>query len=128
MRYVNMVLAVLMTLFALVQLNDPDAYIWFFIYIIPAILAALAAFRLPVLATTRGVAVLAALTLVSLAGVVFYWPTAPGFWRQDVWWETETAREGMGIMILALVMMIVLLTAWSARKRSAGLPGDTLPT
>ena len=55
--------------------------------------------------------------LASLAGVAYYWPTTPGFWRQDVWWETETAREGMGIMIVAIVMIVVFYTAWSARRR-----------
>jgi hypothetical protein len=117
MRYVNIVLALLMVLFAVVQLNDPDASAWFFIYIVPGILAAIAAFRLNILTTSGGTAALAALVLASLAGVAYYWPMTPGFWRQDVWWETETAREGMGIMIVAIVMIVVFYTAWSARRR-----------
>jgi len=117
MRYVNIVLALLMALFAFVQLNDPDATVWIFIYLVPGILAAIAAFRLNVLTTSGGTAVLAALALASFAGVAYYWPTTPGFWRQEVWWETETAREGMGIMIVAIVMIVVFYTAWSARRR-----------
>jgi hypothetical protein len=117
MRYVNIVLALLMALFAFVQLNDPDATVWIFIYLVPGILAAIAAFRLNILTTSGGTAVLAALALASIAGVAYYWPTTPGFWRQEVWWETETAREGMGIMIVAIVMIVVFYTAWSARRR-----------
>jgi hypothetical protein len=117
MRYVNIVLALLMVLFALVQLNDPDAVLWFFIYLVPGILAAIAAFRLNLLATSGGTTVLAGLVLASFAGVVYYWPKTPGFWHQEVWWETETAREGMGIMIVAVVMIVVFYTVWSARRR-----------
>jgi len=120
MRYVNLVSALLMTLFALVQLNDPDALLWFFIYIVPAILAAVAAFRLQLLATPRGTASLGALVALSLLGVIYYWPTTPGFWHSEVWWKTETAREGMGMMIAAVVMIVVFYTAWSARGRVGG--------
>ncbi|HSM40802.1 MAG TPA: transmembrane 220 family protein, partial [Afifellaceae bacterium] len=115
-----LVSALLMTLFALVQLNDPDAALWFFIYIVPAILAAVAAFRLPLLATPAGTASLGALVVLSVLGVIYYWPTTPGFWHTEVWWETETAREGMGMMITAVVMIIVFYTAWSARRRISG--------
>ena len=117
MRYVNIGLALLMALFAFVQLNDPDAMVWFFIYLVPCFLAATAAFRLSFLATPGGTAVLAALAIAGLAGVVYYWPTTPGFWHQEVWWNTETAREGMGMMIVAVVLLVVFYTAWSARRR-----------
>jgi hypothetical protein len=119
MRYVNIILALLMALFAFVQLNDPDAVLWFFIYMVPAILAAVAAFRPHVLATAGGTVLCGVLMLLSFAGVAYYWPTTPGFWRQEVWWETETAREGMGVMILAIVMIVIFYTAWSARGRAS---------
>jgi hypothetical protein len=35
----------------------------------------------------------------------------PGFWRKDVWWVEETAREGMGVMIAFAVLIAVLATA-----------------
>jgi len=117
MRYVNMVLALLMLVFAAVQLNDPDAFVWIPIYLVPGVLAAIAAFRLPVLA--KSVTLLGGLAVLSLAGVVYYWPTTPGFWQQAVWWETETAREGMGMMIVAIVMLVVFYTVWSARGRDS---------
>ena len=115
MRYVNIVLGLIMLLFAAVQLNDPDALLWFFIYLVPGILAIIAAFRLSAL--KNGVAVLAGLAVLSLAGVVYYWPKTPEFWRIDIWWETETAREGMGMMMVAVVILVVLYTVWGARGR-----------
>ena len=42
----------------------------------------------------------------------------PGFWRKDVWWVEETAREGMGMMIAFAVLLAVLATTL-LRKRSA---------
>ena len=117
MRYVNIVLGLVMLLFAAVQLNDPDALLWFFIYLIPGVLGVLAGFRLSVL--RNAFAVIAGLTAVSLAGVVYYWPKTPDFWRIEIWWETETAREGMGMMIVSIVLLVVLYTIWAARS------GDT---
>jgi hypothetical protein len=34
-----------------------------------------------------------------------------GFWRKDVWWVEETAREGMGMMIAFVVLVVVLFNA-----------------
>lgn len=115
MRYVNIVLGLVMLLFAAVQLNDPDALLWFFIYLVPGVLAVLAGFRPSLL--KNGFAVLAVITALSLAGVVYYWPKTADFWRIDVWWETETAREGIGMMIVAAVLLVVLYTVWTARGR-----------
>jgi hypothetical protein len=35
---------------------------------------------------------------------------------QDVWWETETAREGMGMMILCVALALAGLVALRARR------------
>ncbi len=115
MRYVNIVLGLLMLLFAFAQLNDPDALLWFFIYLIPGILALIAGFRITLL--DKGFGAIAALAALSLAGVIYYWPKTPEFWRIDIWWETETAREGMGMMIVAAVLLVVLYSVWAARDR-----------
>ena len=45
MRYVHILLGLLMTAFAAVQYNDPDALLWIVIYLIPAAWAFAAAFR-----------------------------------------------------------------------------------
>lgn len=111
MRYVNILLGLLMVAFAAVQYNDPDALLWIVIYLVPAAWAFAAAFRL---AQVRSPAVRRLLWLSVVAGVcttVYYWPTMPGFWRKDVWWVEETAREGMGVMIALAVLLVVLATA-----------------
>jgi uncharacterized protein (TIGR03382 family) len=42
----------------------------------------------------------------------------PEFWRKDVWWVEETAREGMGVMI-ALGVLVVVLAATLLRRRAS---------
>lgn len=116
MRYVNIVLCLLMLLFIGVQYNDPDGLIWMVIYLVPAGWAALAAWRPAMLSRPLIRWLLVLCLLAALAAVVWFWPTTPGWWQQEVWWEVETAREGMGMMIVAIVLLVALL---SARKASA---------
>lgn len=118
MRYVNIVLCILMVLFAAVQYNDPDAFLWIAVYLVPAIWAGLAAFRLDYLRRNAPMAALAVCMVAGLLGVVYYWPDTPGFWRKDVWWIVETAREGMGMMIVTVVMLVAFISGWAARSRT----------
>ncbi len=111
MRYVNIVLALVMVGFAAVQYNDPDALLWIIIYLIPAAWAFAAAFRLPQVRSPAGERLLWATLVVGAATTVYYWPTMPEFWRKDVWWVEQTAREGMGVMIGLGVLCVVLATA-----------------
>jgi len=117
MRYVNIVLGVLMVAFTAVQYNDPDPHVWVPIYLIPAAWAFAAAFRLPRIVSTPGAALLGVCVLAYVGLVVYYWPQAPQFWRKDVWWVEETAREGMGVMIALGVLLVVSATALTARNR-----------
>jgi hypothetical protein len=116
-RYANILLGVLMMLFAAVQYNDPDALLWIVIYLIPAAWAFTAAFRLPRVTSKAGTALLWATLAIALGALVYYWPQTPAFWRKDVWWNDEEAREGMGVMIAFAVLLFVLLTAFTARIR-----------
>lgn len=111
MRYVNMLFGLLMVAFAAVQYNDPDALLWIVIYLVPAAWAFAAAFRLAQVRSPAGTRLLWVSLVVGVATTVYYWPTMPGFWRKDVWWVEETAREGMGVMIALAVLFIVLATA-----------------
>jgi len=111
MRYVNIVLGLLMVAFAAVQYNDPDALLWIAIYLVPAAWAFAAAFRLPQVRSVTGERLLWLSVAVGVGSTVFYWPTMPGFWRKEVWWVEETAREGMGVMIALGVLLVVLATA-----------------
>ncbi|MGR3609855.1 MAG: hypothetical protein ACU0BN_13505 [Sulfitobacter sp.] len=49
-------------------------------------------------------------------GIFWYWPQTPGFWRQEVYWVTEEAREGMGMMIAFAALLIVWLGTRNQRK------------
>jgi len=111
MRYVHILLGLVMVAFAAVQYNDPDAPLWIAIYMVPAGWAFAAAFRLPQVRSMAGIRWLWASVIAGIATVVYYWPTTPGFWQKDVWWEDEAAREGMGVMIGLVVLLVVLFTA-----------------
>ena len=43
--------------------------------------------------------------------MLHYWPAVPNWWRKDVWWHEETAREGMGLMIAFAVSLVAWLGA-----------------
>lgn len=111
MRTVNMLLGLLMVVFAALQYNDPDPLLWIFIYLVPAGWAFAAAFRLAQVRSQAGERLLWATLVVGAATTVYYWPTMPAFWRKEVWWVEETAREGMGVMIALAVLLVVLATA-----------------
>lgn len=102
-----------MVVFMAVQHNDPDGSMWIVIYAVPAAWTAIAAIRQQWLGLRVAHALLLFCLFAAVAGMVFYWPTTPGWWRQEVWWEVETAREGMGMMIVAIVLLVV----WFSRPR-----------
>jgi hypothetical protein len=115
MRIVSGVFFVLMLLFCAVQYNDPDTLIWVLVYGTAAIWCGIAAFRPALLGTPVGRPLLWATLGLAVAGVVWYWPHTAHFWEVDVWWATETAREGMGMMIAFLAVGSVWLTARANR-------------
>ena len=118
MRYVLMLLGLLMVAFAAVQYNDPDALLWIILYLVPAAWAFTAAFRPAAVRALSGERLLWATLTIGAGIVVFYWPTVPYFWRQEVWWVEETAREGMGAMVGFAVLVVVLATAMAKNRRS----------
>lgn len=105
-KYINLVILVLMLLFMGVQYNDPDGPMWVVIYGVPAIWAGLAFFRLPLFRLLESRKLMLVSVLAALAGMVYFWPTTPHWWASEVWWETETAREGMGMMIANAALLI----------------------
>lgn len=118
MRYVLILLGLLMLAFAAVQYNDPDALLWIILYLVPAAWAFTGAFRPAYVRSLPGERLLWATVAVGVGTMVFYWPAMPGFWRRDVWWVEETAREGMGVMIGVAVLVVVLATAMARSRRS----------
>ncbi len=118
MRYLNGVLCLLMLLFGGVQYNDPDGLMWVAIYLVPAAWAAIAFAKPLWLRQSPASILLPVCILAAFAATIYYWPKTTGWWTKDVWWEVETAREGMGMMIVT----VVLLVAWfSGRKSKADI-------
>ena len=118
MRYVFAFFALLMVLAVAVQYNDPDGPLWMLYYGVAAIWASLAAFRPHIPAAGMGRGLLGATLVAAVALTIFYWPPAKGWWHQEVWWESEESREGMGMMIVTVVLVAVLDGSF-ARRRSA---------
>jgi len=119
MRALHITLLLLMILFAAVQYNDPDGPMWMAIYAVPALWCALAAFKRDCLLSKTARWLLPACAAVSAAAMVYFWPKTQGWWKQEVWWEVETAREGMGMMIVLLVLMVVWFSTPRSRQQTA---------
>ncbi len=118
MKYVLMLLGLLMVAFGAAQYNDPDGLLWAFIYLVPAAWAFAAAFRPAAVRSLAGERALWATLALGAGVLVAYWPTVPEFWRKDVWWAEETAREGMGVMVGVAVLLVVLATVMAKSRRS----------
>lgn len=107
MRILCGTVAVILALFVVAQVNDPDPLLWMGIYGVAAFWAAVGALR-PDLLSRR---VWRPLFLVSFAlaavGLAWFWPRTPGWWQVGTWWENEESREGMGMMIVLVAMLIV---------------------
>ena len=117
MKFVNLFLCFLMFLFICVQYNDPDGFLWALIYIVAGTWAGLAGLH-PEKVINRSAIIL--LNMCVFAGVLlmfYFWPDTPQFWKKDVWWVTETAREGMGIMVANIVLLSASVTIWRARSK-----------
>jgi len=116
MRYVNGFFCACLSMFALVQYNDPDALLWFLIYSIPAGFAGLAAFRpasfsqSQLLVGAYGISLAAA-----LGGAVYMLPASIADW-----WENELVREGLGLIIVVSALLSVGLTLWRFRRTQTG--------
>ena len=114
MRYLNILLGLVMFGFAAVQYNDPDVLLWVVFYAVPMVWAFLAAFRLDLVRSKLGMLGLWASIVIGLGVVIYYWPAMPGFWRPAVFMvevEGEGAREGMGLMIAWVVLMLAMFSA-----------------
>jgi len=116
-RNVHIVLSLLMLSFMAVQWNDPDGILWMIIYAVPMLWTAIAAFAPERLMRPSTRRLLAGFFLGALVATIYFWPKTPHWWTGDVWKTVETAREGMGMMIVAMVLLAVFLTG-NARKRS----------
>lgn len=118
MRIANGVFAVLLLLFAAVQYNDPDGPFWVVVYGIGCIWCVIATFK-PTLFQLRAAKLLFSISCAgAVYGLVHFWPKTPNWWRQEVWWETETAREGMGMMVLLIALILAGIIALRISRQS----------
>jgi hypothetical protein len=117
MRWINGFFCALMVLFALVQYNDPDAVLWIAIYGVAAAWAGVAAFHPQILADSGPLAAAYGLCLAAaLAGSIWLWPA-----EIASWWDQEEVREGLGVIIATVVLLIVGVSILQARQlRPAG--------
>jgi Transmembrane family 220, helix len=122
MRFVFGVIAVLMFLFVLVQYNDPDGPLWMVYYGVPAIWAGLAAFRPRIFTGRAARALLVASLVAAVALTIFYWPPVNHWWQQDVWWNSEESREGMGMMIVTVTLALTAAAVFYASRRFDAQP------
>jgi hypothetical protein len=115
MRYVNGFFCVGLTLFALVQYNDPDAVLWFLIYAIPAAWAGLAAFRPDLLTPRPGtIGAYAVCLAAAVAGTLYLFPSLP-----ENWIHVEEEREGIGLIIVTAALIVVGWTFWRKERGPA---------
>ncbi len=111
MRYVNGFFCVVFVGFTIVQYNDPDAILWILIYGIPAVWAGLAAFRPAQFAHNQLLLAAFAVNLVAIAaGALYDWPQSIADWH-----ENEVVREGLGLIITTVGLLVIAYTLWRAR-------------
>lgn len=110
MKILALALLLLMVTFAVVQWNDADGAFWAAVYALPAALMGIVLLKPSWLAQTAGRSLFAVLIAAFVVGTVVFWPDQPQFWTKDVWWEEETAREGLGMLIALLVSAVALPT------------------
>ncbi|HSA83037.1 MAG TPA: transmembrane 220 family protein [Geminicoccaceae bacterium] len=117
MRYVNGFFCVVLTLFALVQYNDPDAVLWFLIYGVAAAWAGLVALRPDLLAShPRMIPAYALCLAAAFAGSLYMWPALP-----ENWIHVEEEREGIGLIMVTVALIVVGWTWWRrSRELSPG--------
>lgn len=120
MRIANGIFVVLLILFCAVQYNDPDGLFWIGVYGAGVVWCAVAAFHSRLYRQTPVFGLFALTVVAALAGLAYYWPKTPQWWMQDVWWETETAREGMGMMILCVALALAGFVALRIRRVRGG--------
>lgn len=130
MRYVNGFFCILLVLFTIVQYNDPDAILWILIYGVSALWAGLAAFRPARFAHNQPLLAAFGVTLAAVAaGALYDWPQSIGdWWQNDVVRggmgalvsmmapDYEVVREGLGLIIATVALLVVAYTLWRTRR------------
>ena len=116
MRYLNGFLCVILALFTIVQYNDPDAILWIVIYGLPAIWAGFAAYSPDAFEHNQLLVGVFGLNLLAIAaGAIYMWPS-----EVSTWWNNEEVREGLGLIITTIALLIVGVHAMAHAARPVG--------
>ena len=112
-KILSLLFAILFVWAAVLQWNDPDAYIWYIVYTIPAIASLFYLFgRLPQMAAFL-------LSLAYIVGTVLSWPAKfEGFTigEGDIV-NIEKGREAFGLLIIAIIMLVYALRIRYAKSK-----------
>lgn len=114
-RIVNGLLCLILLFFAALQINDPDALLWFVIYAVAAVWPGIAAIRPSLLAAHR---------FLRLAGMVAVALCVVGFFANARtigadWIHVETAREAFGYAISAVSIAVAVYVSRPSDARYA---------
>ncbi|MDQ3395391.1 MAG: transmembrane 220 family protein [Bacteroidota bacterium] len=107
-RYIALFLALVFLVFAILQYNDPDPFIWIPIYLLASILSICVAIN------KIKIKILVTASVLFLLGAAFTFPsTYNGVWL-DMGYkvEIEEARESLGLLIcgLSMAFYVIVLT------------------
>ena len=118
MRITNIILALLFTIFAVVQYNDPDPWLWIGIYLFMALISLLAANSIYPSWVLRGGMVLTLIGLAMLLPDFIDWlSTGAESITQSMKAEKphiELTREFLGLLICALTLGFLL---WQVEQK-----------
>ena len=111
---VNIFLALVFILFAIVQLNDPDPIIWFSIYLLTAVLCAVSIFRRIPLALLYGFGLVLLFYAAMHLEFAVEWILSEnkselfGEMQEDIYY-LEGTREFLGLLIVILAVVYLLV-------------------
>ena len=120
MRTSSGIFSLILVLFALVQYNDPDFLLWFTIYAIAAVWCGMAAFKPRLVADNRVLRILFGISFViAVFGTLYLWPYGADWWTKEVIWDNELVREGLGMAIATVGLVLAGLVCWQPRRAVA---------
>lgn len=119
MRITNIILSILFTIFAIVQYNDPDPWLWIVIYLFMALMAGLAAGNIFPSWVLRGGMVGCLIGLAMLLPDFIDWlSTGAESITQSMKAEKphiELTREFLGLLICAITLGFLL---WQGERKT----------
>lgn len=119
MRIITGLFCIILITFALVQYNDPDFLFWFIIYTLAAAWSGLATFKPGLMTQYSGVRSFFLLCLIgAVVGTFYFWPSGTAWWTKEVIWDNELVREGLGMAIVTLGLLLTGLAWWLHGKRA----------